>query len=62
MKFFSDRRIVAQPLPDDTLEEIKSQVFKNRKDLLSKVKSDVNTELNPSKKIYLIFQELIMKE
>ena len=62
MKFFSDRRIVAEPLPDDMLEEIKSQVFKNRKDLLSKVKSDINTELNPSKKIYLIFQELIMKE
>ena len=62
MKFFSDRRIVAEPFPDDMLEEIKSQVFKNRKDLLSKVKSDINTELNPSKKIYLIFQELIMKE
>ena len=62
VKFFSDRRIVAEPLPDDMLEKIKSQVFKNRKDLLSKVKSDINTELNPSKKIYLIFQELIMKE
>lgn len=51
-KFFSDGTIVAEPLPDDTPEEIKSQVLKNRKDLLSKLESYINTELNPSKKLF----------
>ena len=58
----SDRAIVAEPLSDDMTEEIKSQVFKNSKGLLRKVKSYINTELNPSKKFFLILQELIMKE
>ena len=48
-EFFSDRAIVAEPLPDDMAEEIKSQVFKNSKALLRKAKSYINTELNPSK-------------
>ena len=60
-KLFSSRIIVVKPLPDNVPEEIKSQVFKNGKYLLSKVKSYINTELNPSKK-YLILQELIIKE
>ena len=60
-KFFSDRTIVAEPLPDDMPLEIKSQVIKNCKDLLSKLKNYINTELNPERK-YLILYELIMKD
>ena len=50
-KSFTDRTIVAEPLPEDMPEEIKNQVLiKNRSDLLSKVKRYIDTELNPSKK------------
>ena len=49
-KLFTDRTIVAEPLPEDMPEEIKNQVLKNRSDLLSKVKRYIDTELNPSKK------------
>ena len=49
-KFFTDRTIVAEPLPEDMPEEIKNQVLKNRSDLLSKVKRYIDTELDPSKK------------
>ena len=48
-KLFTDRTIVAEPLPEDMPEEIKNQVLKNRSDLLSKVKRYIDTELNPSK-------------
>ena len=47
-KIFTDRTIVAEPLPDDMPEEIKNQVLKNRSDLLSKGKRYIGTELNPS--------------
>ena len=61
-RFFSHRTIVAEPLPDNMPEEIKMQVLRNRNDLLSKVKSDIDTELNPSKKkISMILLEVIMK-
>ena len=48
-KFFTDRTITAEPLPEDIPEEIKNQVPKNRCDLLNKVKRYIDTELNPSK-------------
>ena len=50
-RFFSHRTIVAEPLLDNMPEEIKMQVLGNRNDLLSKVKSYIDKELNPSKKI-----------
>ena len=48
-KCFTDRTIVAEPLPEDMPEEIKNQVLKNRSDLSSKVKRYIDTEINPSK-------------
>ena len=48
-KCFTDRTIVAEPLPDDMPEEMKNQVLKNRCDLSSKVKRYIDTEINPSK-------------
>ena len=52
LNFFTGRTIVAEPLPKDVPEEIKNQVLKNCSDLLSKVKRYIDTELNPSKKIF----------
>ena len=43
-KFFTDRTIVAEPLPEDMPEEIKNQVLKNRSDLLSKVKRYIDNK------------------
>ena len=48
--FFTDRRIVAEPLPEDMSEEIKNQVLNNGSDLLSKGKRYIDTEVNPFKK------------
>ena len=48
-KIFTDRTIVAEPIPEDMPEEIKKQVLKNRSDLLSEVKRYIDTELNTSK-------------
>lgn len=50
-KFFSHWTIVAELLPANIPEEIKIQVLRDCNDLLSKVKSYTDTELNPSKKI-----------
>ena len=47
--FFSHWKTVAEPLPDSMPEEIKIQVLRNRSDFLSKVKSYIDTRLNPSK-------------
>ena len=48
--FFTDRRIVAEPLPEDMSEEIKNQVLNNGSDLLSK-----------GKRFSIIQQEVTMK-
>ena len=48
-RFFSHWTIVAEPLPESMPDEIKIQVLRNRNDLLSKVKSYIDTKLNPSK-------------
>ena len=42
-------------------KEIKSQVLRNRNDLLGKVKRYINTKLNSSKKVCMILLEVIMK-
>ena len=49
--FFSHWKIAAEHLPDNMPEEIKIQVLRNRNDLLTKLKSYVDTELDLSKKI-----------
>ena len=61
-KLFSSSTFVAEPLPNDMLEEIKIQVLKNRNALLSKVKRYIYTELNPSKNIFMILQGMIMRK
>ena len=48
-KFFSKQTIVAKPLPSDMPESIKHSVLVKRKEILSKVKDYINTNLNPAK-------------
>ena len=48
--FSSHWTIVAKTLPDNISEKIKIQVLRNYHDLLSKVKSYIDTELDLSKK------------
>ena len=53
-KFFTSRTIIAQPLPDSLSVDKKNEIMQNRKQLLKKVKQYINTELNPSKKNFMI--------
>ena len=48
-KFFSKQTIVAKPLPSNVPESIKHSVLVKRKEILSKVKDYINTNLNPAK-------------
>ena len=46
--FFTDRTIIAQPLPVSLSIEQKKEVMQSRKEIQSTVKNCTDTELNPS--------------
>ena len=48
-KFFSKRTIVAEPLASDIPEDERMMQLQKRKEILSKVKEYINTNLNPAK-------------
>ena len=48
-QFFTNRTIVAEPLPDDLGDEVKQPILKKQKEILTSVKEKINTVLNPSK-------------
>ena len=48
-KFFSKQTIVAKPLPSGMPESIKHSVLVKRKEILSRVKDYINTNINPAK-------------
>lgn len=47
-QFFTDRTIVAEPLPQDMDEEMKTNILTRRKDILSLMKQKIDDVLNPS--------------
>lgn len=47
-QFFTDRTIVAEPLPQDMDEEIKTNILTRRKEILSLMKQKIDEVLNPS--------------
>ena len=47
-QFFTDRTIVAEPLPQDMGEEIKTNILTRRKEILSLMKQKIDEVLNPS--------------
>ncbi|XP_066912801.1 uncharacterized protein [Clytia hemisphaerica] len=49
-KFFSERTIVSEPLPQELPQEQKRTILSLRKEVLSKVKTYINENLNPSKR------------
>ena len=51
-EFFTNRTIIAQPLPISLSIEKKAEVMQSRKKILSRVKNHIYTELNLSKKIF----------
>ena len=51
-KFFTERTIVARPLPDTISDETKKQVLCKRDDILCSVKKYIDQNLNPKKKTY----------
>ena len=48
-QFFTNRTIIAEPLPDDLGDELKQPILKKKKEILTSVKEKINTVLNPSK-------------
>jgi len=46
-KFFTDHTIVAEPIPDNMSNEEKERKLKERKTILEKVKSYIDSNLNP---------------
>ena len=49
-KFFSERTIISEPLPEAMDPDQKQAILLFQRDLLSKVKSYINENLNPSKR------------
>lgn len=47
-QFFTDRTIVAEPLPQDMDEEMKTNILTRRKEILSLMKQKIDEVLNPS--------------
>ena len=48
-QFLSHRTIIAEPLPDDLADEPKQPILEKQKEILTSVKEEINSMLNPSK-------------
>ena len=48
-QFFTNRTIIAEPLPDDIADELKQPILEKQKEILTSVKEKINSVLNPSK-------------
>ena len=51
-QFFTERTIVAEPLPENLTSEEKLNILTNREQILKKVKSKIDEALDPSKPAY----------
>ena len=49
VNFFTNKTIIAEPLPNDLGDELKQPILKKQKEILTSVKEKINTVLNPSK-------------
>ncbi|XP_066926174.1 uncharacterized protein [Clytia hemisphaerica] len=52
-KFFSEKTIVSEPLPQELPHEQKETILALRKEILTKVRNYINDNLNPSKRNFL---------
>ena len=48
-QFFTNRTIIAEPLPDDIADELKQPILEKQKEILTSVKEKINSVLNSSK-------------
>lgn len=51
-QFFTNRTIVAEPLPEDIADEVKQNTLEKRKEIFTLVKEKIDDVLNPSKDSY----------
>ena len=51
-KFFTEKTIISQTLPDFLPNERKQQILSERDEIMTKVKSYINEHLNPAKKFF----------
>ena len=49
VNFFTNKTIIAEPLPNDLGDELKQPILKKQKEILTSVKEKINTVLNPGK-------------
>ena len=63
-QFFTDKTIVAEPLPEDVSEEVKTNILTRRKKILCSVKQKINEVLEPNKAGYnpLLNQNSIIQD
>ena len=47
-QFFTNRTIIAEPLPDDIADELKQPILEKQKEILTSVKEKINSVLNSS--------------
>ena len=47
-QFFTNRTIIAEPLPDDIADELKQPILERQKEILTSVKEKINSVLNSS--------------
>ena len=47
-QFFTNRTIIAEPLPDDIADELKQPTLEKQKEILTSGKEKINSVLNPS--------------
>ena len=48
-QFFTNRTIIAEPLPDDIADELKQPILEKQKEILTSVEEKINSVLNSSK-------------
>ena len=53
VRFFTNKTIIAQPLPDSVASDAKLQKMQQRNNILKNKKNHIDNELNPSNKNFL---------
>ena len=48
-QFFTNRTIIAEPLPDDLADELNQPILEKQKEILTSFKEEINSVINPSK-------------
>ena len=48
-QFFTNKTVIAEPLPDDLADELKQPILEKQKKILTSIKEEINSVINPGK-------------